>query len=167
MLLLVRSPSKLKYSQLMEVYLEDNLKTARLQYGDFPEYEALARAEQDFYSYLTDVLLRTEKAFCAFWAPEGVYRAALRLEPYRDGFLLTGITTAPSHRRKGYASALLCQVLEMMPAGSKLYSHVEKSNSPSAALHEKCGFVRLLDHGYMLDGSVLHNFWTFLYGKQP
>lgn len=165
MLLLVRSPSELKYSQLMEVYLEDNLETARRQYGHLPEYEALACAEQDFYSYLTDVFLRTEKAFCAFWTPEGDYRAALRLEPYRDGFLLTGVSTAPPHRRKGYAGTLLRQVLERMPEGSKIYSHVEKSNAPSISLHEKCGFVPVLDHAHMLDGSVLHNFCTFLYGK--
>ena len=52
-----------------------------------------------------------------------------------------------------------------MPADARIYSHVEKNNLPSIALHEKCGFVRHLDYGRMLDGSVLHKYWTFLWGK--
>ncbi len=160
MLVIHRDGSGLKYSPLMDVYSDDIKAAAEAEYPRLPFHEALFQAEQDFYAYMTRVFFQKEKAFCAVWEN---YHAALRMEPYEDGYLLTGLTTAPSARRKGYASMLLGQTLQTLPAGTKIYSHVDKSNAPSVAFHEKFGFQKELSYARMLNGELLHNFWTFSY----
>ena len=127
-----------------------------------PLKEALFQAEQDFYAYMTQELLTTENAFCALW---GDYEAMLRMEPFLDGYLLTGLASLPSVRRRGIATKLLQQTLTMLPDATKIYSHVDKDNIPSVAFHEKFGFQCISNSAKMLDGSLLHNFWTFFYGK--
>lgn len=165
MLQLHRKAGSLKYSQLMQVYLEDHQLAAHRQYGHLPLFQAVGRVELDFYAYLTDVFFRSEDAFLALWVSDDIYCAALRIEPYLDGFLLTGLSTHPSCRRLGYGTLLLKTVLDQMSPGCKIYSHVERSNIAAIRLHEKCGFISIRENARMLDGSVLHNFRTFLYGK--
>lgn len=86
------------------------------------------------------------------WIEEGNVVAAMRLEPYRDGFLITCLETHPHHRRKGYAYQLLESVLSKYPG--IYYSHVDKRNKPSLQLHRKVGFKSFLDYAIHVDGSV-------------
>ena len=93
---------------------------------------------------------------CGVWIHEGIYVSALRLEPYRDGFLIAGLETVPQMRNRGFAEQLLRSVCQQLreQGGAVLYSHVHISNAASLRVHVKCGFSGYLDHAVFLDGSV-------------
>ncbi len=154
MLLTVTRLKDLSFSMLMEVYMEGNREK-----GD------VLRAEQDFYQYLREVFFPTEGALYCIWEEKGCYVSALRLEPYRDGWLLAALETAPQARQKGYAGKLIRAVQQMYP-DKKLYSHVSKRNLPSLKTHEKCGFQKILDHAVYADGSVLRSSVTLCWEKK-
>lgn len=87
-----------------------------------------------------------------FGKKNGEYISALRLEPYRDGLLLEALETKPVYRKMGYASTLMEAVKRVV--SKKIYSHVGKWNTASLAIHEKCGFQRILEYVTYADGSV-------------
>ena len=149
MLHMARSLGELNFSQLMEVYIEGT--------------RGLLQAEQDFYQYLREVFFVTPGAVYAIWQENGRYVSALRLEPYKDGLLLAALETAPEHRRKGYAEALIHSIL---PGRGKVYSHVHKRNKPSLRIHEKCGFQRVSETAAYLDGSVNDRCCTLCYDRE-
>ena len=93
------------------------------------------------------------------------YVSAARLEPYRDGLLLEALETAPELRGRGYAAALLRNMLESAPGTGPVYSHVDKKNAASLAVHRACGFRRILEHAVYADGSVLASACTLCYPR--
>ena len=148
MLLIAKRLEELNFSALMDIYIEGNLEKAE-EYGD----GGLLRAEREFYDYLREDFFRQQGAFYAVWTEQGRYVSALRLEPYKDGWLLEALETAPDYRKKGYAKALMIAVLEYMNQ-SIIYSHVSKRNEAFLRTHYACGFQKHLDHVVYLDGSV-------------
>lgn len=162
MLIIVKKLQELNFGALMAVYLEGNQENGRYFYPSLSENEQLLRAEEGFYTYLKDGFFKTLGAEYMIWEQEGVYVAALRLEPYQDGLLLEALETAPEQRRKGYAQALIQAVQERLSErGSvRVYSHVSKRNMPSLAVHERCGFRKVLDYAVYADGSVEQNTYT-------
>ena len=157
--------SKLKYALIMELYEDDNRMTADQEYAGLPANEALLLAEQDAYGYLAEVFFAVPSAFMVILESDGKYVSGLRLEPYMDGWLLTGLMTHASFRRRGCASALLHYALGQLPAATKVYSHVEQSNTCSLRFHKKYGFQLHQTWARMLNGGILHNYWTFLLQK--
>lgn len=149
----------LDFRQLMEVYEEGNLENAEIFYSDAPRNQWLRLAEDAFYQYLRDTFFRIPEAAYAIWLVDGRYVSALRLEPYRDGLLLEALETDPRHRNKGYAAALMREVLKEVK-GKRVYSHVGKRNAASLAVHEKCGFYRISDTAAYIDGSVDRKAYT-------
>lgn len=95
------------------------------------------------------------------WQQGEDYYSALRLEPYRDGFLISCLETAPDQRRAGYGGLLLSSVVKK--AGKPVYVHIEKRNRASISLHTKCGFVKISDHAVYVDGSVYQSSCTMRY----
>ena len=162
MLTLARSLREIRFSELMEVYSETNEKEAKKRFGN-PEGFGLQQAEQDFHAYLRQVFFRTEGAVYALWSESGRYVSALRLEPYRDGFLVSGLESHPGFRGRGYARDLLTQVQAAFPKGTRLYSHVAKGNIPSTKVHERSGFFCISDRAIYLDGSVDSKCNTFFF----
>lgn len=162
MLQIIRSIKELPFSKWMEVYTESNRKSGREDYPDLSEYRQLINAEQDHFQYLREVFFTTENAFCAAWRLGDRYAAALRAEPYRDGYLITALETAPEARGKGYATALVEATLPYIETlGSRsIYAHVSKDNAQSLAVHKSCGFEIMLDHAVYIDGSVLQSAYT-------
>ena len=154
MLVIAESLRSLNFGQLMEVYEEGNLENGAEFWPDLPQAQQLLNAEQDFYQYLKECFFSTDGAFYALWVANGAYVSALRLEPYQDGLLLEALETAPQHRGRGYATALITAVMQTV-GDTKVYSHVSKRNTASLRTHEKCGFHRILDHAVYADGSVL------------
>lgn len=138
MLKLIYSMAELDAEQLLNVYQEQG----------WDEIEVLKYLREDFF--------RQKGAFYAVWIEDCRYRAAVRFCPYKDGLLLHSLETAPAYRRKGYAYFLVSQVLEHLKAsGCKMvYSHIERRNNASLALHRKCGFVIISDSATYLDGTV-------------
>ncbi len=160
MLYIAEKLKDLDFRQLMEVYCESNLQNAAEFYPHTPENQWLLLAEQSFHQYLRECFFKTPGAYCCIWVEDGIYCSALRLEPYQDGLLLEALETRPDRRRKGYAAALLSAAREHT-GDAKLYSHVSKRNTASLAIHEKCGFYRILEHAVYADGSVFTNCCTF------
>ena len=158
MVILASRIRDISFSCLMEVYRQSNLENARRAYSREPEAVGLRLAEEDFRESL-NAFFRASGAVCAVWTEEGRYVSALRLEPWRDGLLLTGLETAPEHRGKGYAKKLIRSALEYFPM-QKVYSHVRKDNSSSLHAHQACGFEILSDCARFLDGSADHRAFT-------
>ena len=143
--LIAHSLRELDFCQLMEIYEQSNRQAGQDDYPHLPESQQLLMAEQDVYTYLSDCFFRDPNAYYAVLAPEGRYRAAVRLEPYRDGYLLAALETAPESRRKGYGFNLLKQVIAFLAGTdcSKIYAHIDKKNIASLALHSACGFCKI------------------------
>lgn len=165
MLKIAKRLGELSFPQLMEIYVEDNRENGAERYPEEPEMRQLALAEADFRQYLAEDFFRQERAFCAIWEENGRYISALRLEPYRDGYLLEALETAPELRGKGYASTLI-QAVQCLPGVEKVYSHVSKRNAPSQATHKKCGFRVVADQAVYIDGSVNSRAVTLCWEKQ-
>ena len=168
MLKIINTISQLKFSKLMCVYSEGNLLNGSERYPYLSQESQIREVEQDFYNYLNEVFFRIEGAFYALWEVDGSYLAALRMEPYRDGWLLCALETALAVRRRGYATLLVSSVLKYLSQREemKIYSHVSKRNLPSIATHAKCGFHIHSDCAVYLDGSVHHNCYTFVYDNK-
>lgn len=165
MLRIFKSLQTIDFGQLMTVYNESNMENAAEMYPNEESNVALINVEQSFYSYIKDDFFHVDCAFYGVWEHHGGYVSALRMEPYRDGWLLEALETAPNHRKRGYAKALINSVIVYLSErGSvKVYSHVNKMNLPSLVTHEACGFKRILEHAVYIDGSVMTNSCTLLY----
>lgn len=154
--------SQLRFGELMEVYVEGNRENGAELYPHLLLEQQLQHAEQDFYGYLHDIFFPAEGAVYAVWEVGGKYISALRLEPYRDGLLLAALETKPSERERGYAKALVRQVLREK-RGTVIYSHVSHKNIPSLRVHQACGFEKISDTAVYLDGSVNSRCMTLKY----
>ncbi len=162
MLHIAHSMAQLNFSKLMNVYIEGNRENAVDRYPDLPEGQGILQAEQDFYQYLRYDFFSVFGAYYAVLQENGEYISALRIEPYKDGVLLTGLETSPKHRNKGYAEMLVRQALSKE---KKVYSHVGKQNAASLRVHEKCGFTRIWDRAVYIDGSVNSKCCTLCYER--
>lgn len=162
MLMITNKMHQLRFSELMQVYEEGNLENGQAIYPCESKARQAFLAEQDFYNYLTQIFFTTPNAQYAVWLLDGHYASALRLEPYQDGLLLSALETRPSVRRKGCAEELVKSVLAVLSeqGNIKVYSHVNKSNTASLNVHNKCGFRILQDYAVYADGSVMHNSYT-------
>ena len=165
MLIVVKSMQQLNTEQLTAVYRETNRKNGQIFYPDHAPHKQLDLAEEAFLDYLRQDFFRQRGAFYCLWEEEGVYRSALRLEPYRDGLLLQALETAPDARRKGYARALIAETFAYLEKTDTqvVYSHVSKQNLPSLSLHKACGFVVFSDTATYLDGTVTQGSFTLSY----
>lgn len=159
----VKKIRQVNFGQLMRVYSQSNLQDARQKYAYLEDGQALLEVEQDHYTFLNE-FFKTPGAVLMVWEQDGVYQAALRAEPYADGFLLEGLETAPESRRNGFAKKLLSHTADyLFSAGvKKLYSHVHTGNSSSVKVHEACGFIKLYDYAVFIDGSVDHRTDTYM-----
>ena len=164
MLLEARNLTQLDFNKLMNVYAEGNRENGAELYPDSPAGVQVARAEENFREYLSQVFFRQSGAVYYIWEENGSYVSALRLEPYQDGMLLEALETRPESRRQGWSKRLIRSVQEKIPEG-KLYSHVNRRNIPSQKVHESCGFRQVLDYAAYVDGSVNTYAVTLAWGK--
>ena len=153
MLVIAKSLRELDFRALMDIYEEGNLENGRDRWPGLPVSQQQLQAEQDFYSYLMDTYFTAPGAFYALWQQNGRPVSAVRVEPYRDGWLLEGLETMPDQRGNGYATELVRAVIQHLGSG-RLYSHVSRNNGASLAVHRKCGFEKILDHAVYIDGSA-------------
>ncbi len=164
MLIEVRRSRDLSFAELMKLYREDNLENGQEFWPEETEDRQLELAEQEFFQYLQDVFFLTPDAAYYLWQEQGKYVSALRLEPYKDGMLITALVTAPEQRNKGFAKKLIECVIAQVD-DKPIYSHVGKSNVASQRTHESCGFQKIMDYAVYSDGSVLHSCNTYRYKK--
>ena len=164
MLCLFSSSRGFPYPALSEIYRQSLQEAGAAQYPEEENTIQQALAWEDFSSYIRLDFFPQEESLYALWQEEGRYVSAARIEPYRDGWLLSGLETAPDFRGKGYASALLSSLLETLEEQGvqKVYSHVRKENHPSLAVHKRAGFVIFKDSAVYLDGSADSCSYTLL-----
>ncbi len=132
-----------------------------MYYSNYPAEQQIFLAEQDLYVEVK-CFFQDKSAFYAVWELDHRYSSVLRMEPYLDGFLLEGLETAKEERGKGYATKLVCSVLSMLSQQEKMtvYSHIDKKNYPSIAVHLAAGFEKIRDCAVFADGSVSQNAFT-------
>lgn len=156
MLKITKTMGELNTEQLIEVYAESiRENTERFSMNQH-------QGENAFLNYLSEDFFQQKDAIYALWEADGIYRAALRLELYRDGLLLEALETAPNVRRRGYATKLLQAILQHTD-GKPVYSHINKRNKASMELHRKCGFTVIADSAHLLDGTISQNYYTLCY----
>ncbi len=144
---IVWSLRELEFGKLMEVYAGST--------------GGSLLAEQDFYQYLSQCFFTQPGDCYCLWETEDSYKAALRLQAYRDGLLLEALETAPECRRKGFAKALVKTVLAHFPE-QRIYVHIDGKNKASLALHQACGFRKIADTATLADGSVTSRAGTYV-----
>lgn len=165
MLKIIHNFNNLNFTELMAVYFEGNQENGKCRYCYEPDDVQLRKAEEDFYAYLVDVFFQQADSFYCVLEEQGRYIAALRLEPYREGYLLCALETLPEERNHGYASKLIRLVQQYLSQQGEgvVYSHVSKRNMASLTVHQKCGFRIIKDYAVYSDGSVLHSHHTLEY----
>lgn len=165
MLVVIRSVRELRFGELMAVYEQSNLEMGRRLWPQETRDRQFALAEQDFFDYLRQCFFTLPGSVYCLWQEDGHYVSALRLEPWKDGLLLTGLETTPSRRKKGYACKLVRGVQAYLARQGtvRLYSHISKCNEASIGVHMKCGFRKLFDYAAYNDGSTDRKAWTYIY----
>lgn len=161
MLKIFRNFKELDIGKLLLVY-EEAFRLS-MQKDDIDRYFA----EEKFLFYLREDFFCREHTLMAVWIVADRYVSALRLEPYEDGFLLSGLETEPASRRNGYATCLLQSMIAYAVAESILpiYVHIHRKNAVSRDLHKKYGFFPLYDFGRLIDGTVSSVYDTFIFKK--
>ena len=154
MLQLVYRLCDLDFTQFIDVYRESLVIEGEERYPKRSEFDQLMLAAEDLYDYLR--FFFNGGGICAIWLIDEKAVSAMRLEPYRDGFLVAGLETAPEQRGKGFATLLLSAVCQFLKSQKPciVYSHIKRTNRPSLRAHKKCGFSQELDYAVLLDGSV-------------
>ena len=167
MLLICDRTYRFDSSKLLDVYAESIMKASKNIRCD-SEYIALRTAENDFLQYITGDFYRSNGGIIAIWEEDGRYACAARVEPYRDGFLLSGLETAPNLRKKGYATKLLSGVIAHLECKVQLplYSHIHKHNAASLSIHRKLGFEMISDVAVLLDGTVSSAYITLVFNRK-
>lgn len=150
MLTVIHSMKELCFSDLVQVY-DESVQTMDQQ--------------SDFYDYLRQVFFRTPGAVYCVWVLDGTFVSALRLEPYRDGWIVAGLETGTAYRGQGYAGELLGEALRWLKdqGSCRVYSHIEHCNGTSICVHLRCGFRKIGDCAVFLDGSASNRAGTYLY----
>lgn len=163
MLKLLKCIQDADMAQLAAVYEESNRNAGRKSCRSSDPNVQILTGENLFYEYILFFFDDANSVY-AVWTEEDKYVSALRLEPFEDGLLLNGLETHPEYRRRGFAKRLIDAVVQYLASSGacNLYSHVDKSNIPSLALHESCGFVKVSDHAVYLDGSRHRDSYTML-----
>ena len=157
MLRIITKMQDLPFGLLKPVYGQSLQEAAERDYAG--RDDGLLQAEMDMYAYLKDTFFRIPGARYCIWEEDGRILSALRLEPYKDGLLLTALETHPEYRNKGYAQRLMQAVVDEVQVG--VYSHIDRRNSASVAVHQKCGFEKITNFAVYLDGSVTRKADTY------
>lgn len=142
----IKNPGELPWEALETIY-------GRELDSRFLRYEFFAQAGAALY----------------LWEVEGQAVSALRIEPWKDGVLVTALQTASGCENRGYATMLLRAVLEDLgqQGSGRVYAHIRHGNVSSIRVHEKCGFQRIADTARLLDGTVTARLGTYEYEIDP
>lgn len=155
--------SKISIAELKDIYCQQIAAQGRKYYGHQKTNLQYLNAEQDFYEDLKQ-FLRIDGARYALWRTQGRCVAAMRLEPYLDGMLITDLETAPNERCKGYATQLL-EAVRQEYSDTDLYAHIACRNLQAVRVHQRCGFVKHLNYAIFVDGSAFADHCTYICKK--
>lgn len=167
LLLMFDSRNRPDTAALLNIYRDSIAEKASRYTGISSGYDRLRMAEEGFLDYLNTVFFRVQSARYYVWAEDGIYTAALRVEPYKDGLLLSALETAPALRKHGYGKKLVDSLIYLLRGTESLplYSHIRNSNTVSRHLHLICGFQKVSDYAVLLDGTVTSVYATYCVKK--
>lgn len=115
------------------------------------------KSQNRFFEILEETFFSLAGARYCVLVDNRKYIAALRLEHYADGWLLSGLQVHPAHRRQGHGLHLVRSSINDYPT----YSHIRHGNLASIALHLRAGFVKTADTARLLDGTVTSSHGTY------
>lgn len=128
---------------LMGLYREDNEENTEYFYPGMDKSKALELVEKGFLDFLKTDFFNGVNTYYIL-EQNGRWVSALRLNLVRERFYyLEALETDPELRGRGYASALLTEVLEKLKKSGpfSVCDCVHKENAASVATHLKCGFT--------------------------
>ena len=110
------------------------------------------------------LFFRDKHNVCCIWETEATFKACLRIEPYRDGALITCLETAPQDRGPGHATALINAVKDYLKQQncSAMYVHILENNKVSMHTHRKAGFTKYSDVAHLVDGTISQRYCTLI-----
>lgn len=142
------------YSLVHNVYMESCI-------GNAKEYcsEKGAFTDEEFESTLKNEIENFVNFFQKFFATadnkyyvleeNGIPLCAARLSKIDNFYYLEALETAPEHRKKGYATRLLNDIINLysLKGAVDIRDCVNKKNTASLATHKKCGFTIAQENG--------------------
>lgn len=150
-LIKITAPNEIDDKKLMGIYLESNLEHTNTFFPQIKDKdEALKKAEEAFCNYMKTGFLDGNN-ICYVWEVQGIWVSALRLYLIeKKVYFLEALETAPTLRKKGYASQLLLAVIDNLKSNGefKICDYVSKKNVASLNTHKKCGFKIVSEIGY-------------------
>lgn len=154
---------------VQEIYAEGNRENAQ---GRNPNLEDLTEAiceEEGFFVEFLEEFMANECNSYYVLEVDGQWVSALRLTKLDDFYYLEALETAEVHRRKGYGSKLICEVISALKQRGPvtIRSSVNKQNARSLATHKRCGFVIDEENGMdYLSGERNENNYGMLYTEK-
>ncbi len=164
MLQIIKRDRELDLGQLCDIYRESLRKDGAAHYPGEDLPLQFLYAQQDFYQFIRSFFTDLGGIY-ALWVEKNRYVSAVRLERYKDGYLVSGLETSEDMRGQGFATRLLSDLLEYCRSNRILpvYSHVACHNQESIAVHKKAGFEMKEPLAVYLDGSVDHKSITMFF----
>ena len=139
MLRTITSMDALDPAALMAIYAESNAENGAYFFPELPPAEQIARAEEAFLKFLREEFFSVPGNRYYVLEQDGIWAAALRLQPVEDFFWLEALETRPDLRRRGCALALLRAVQrELGPC--VIRDAVSRRNEASLRTHFAAGF---------------------------
>lgn len=164
MLLVMRCISDVDIPQILPVYDETIGWMERKRYRGSLE-SAFGMSSQDRFTEDLCQFFEAPGSKFFVWTAQGKYVSAVRAEQFADGMLLSYLETDPVYRGKGYARSLVGAAVQYLEQNGheRIYSHIEKRNVVSMAVHMANGFQTIADHATLLDGTVSQKYYTLQY----
>ena len=150
MLRVIYKTSQLDFSLISQIYESSGLEGSSTRYASGRTERHELQIRNELYDCFAE-LFRLG-GFCGLWVVEERIVSVVRIESFKDGYLVAGLATHFDFQRCGYATKLLSAVLDRI--GGTCYSHVDKRNEASLSVHMRCGFEKLKDSARYLDGTV-------------
>ena len=80
---------------------------------------------------------------CTVALEDGKAIGFLAFEQIADEGSIVEVAVSPDHRRRGIASALICEALQVCEGLRTVFLEVREGNAPAVALYESLGFERI------------------------
>ncbi len=145
MLLEFSTMSELECRRLVqEIYPEGCVENARYFHPELQDLsEAILEQENSFVDFLQKKFFPKDENTYYVLEVDGQWVSALRLTKLKDFYYLESLETPPLHRKKGYASRIVNEVIDLLKQRGEVIirDNVAKDNWASLATHKKCGFV--------------------------
>ena len=154
---------------VQEIYTEGNRENAQWRNPGVEELSEAIREEEGFFVEFLEKFMADDRNRYYILEADGRWVSALRLTKLDDCYYLEALETAEAHRRKGYGSKLICEVIAALKRRGPvtIRSSVHKKNAQSLATHKKCGFVIDEENGInYLNGDRYENSYGMLYTER-